>query len=48
MMTTLTICLLIVLVCVIVLVALHKREHVTARLKLPGIDFSLEARDPKR
>lgn len=49
MMTTLTICLFIVIVAVIVLAALflYRGGHVTARCKLPGVDFSIDARDRK-
>jgi hypothetical protein len=47
MMTTIAFCILIVVAAAVMLVALYRRDHVTARLKLPGCDFSLEARDRK-
>jgi hypothetical protein len=48
MMTTLTICLFLIVVAVIVLVALKRGGDVLARCKLLGVDFSIHARDRRR
>jgi len=47
-MTAVTIALVIIAVVVILLVALRRGGQVTAPVKLPGVHFSLEAKERRR
>jgi hypothetical protein len=46
--TNFTICFVVIAVAIVLLVALNRSDYLRARIKLPGVDFSLHARNRKR